>query len=62
MEEVDGVDVGLEGEEGLRLNISVIFVVCGPAAAFGGEIGFLRVFRGRRGGFMDVVGAAGDGQ
>lgn len=53
-EEAGRVDVGLEAEEGLRLNISVIFAVCGPAAAFGGEVGFLSVFRGRRGGFIDV--------
>ena len=61
--EVGGVGDGLEAEdEGLTLNISVIFAVCGPAAAFGGEIGFLSVFSGSLGGFIDVAGADEDGQ
>ena len=54
---------GLKAEdEGFRLNISVIFAVCDPAAAFGGEVGFLSAFSGSRGGFIEVAGADEDGQ
>lgn len=57
------VAAGLKAEdEGLRLNISVIFAVCDPGAAFGGEVGFLSVFSGSRGGFIEVAGADREGQ